>query len=394
MTIPAPPGDQRPGDQRPGDPRPGDQIPAGQEPPAQDPKSQEPESKEPASKEPESQEPTGQEPLAQGQAAQDQTAQDPASQEPVAQEQAGQEPAAQEQAGQAPWGPPPPGSAPAPWPQYPPPPPSPSSSPYAHPYPYPVPPPPDRNAMGVASLVLGLAGVALGLAVVLFWMSWLPALLAVIFGFIGLSHARKGLATNKGMALAGVILGGAGLLIAAGLGTLAVVGLKMEADDARAKKAADRAAVAEEKDRQAREKEREEREERARHLAFGEAYTFKNGLKVTVAKPEPFVPDEFAFGHTKGNKAIQVTITVVNTGKERLSIESGLPRVNDADGASTEMVIDGSGRQKVLSGYVLPGREAVGKYAFSLPPDAADKVEVEFTPDAGEWEDSYWSGPN
>ncbi|MEU2157711.1 DUF4190 domain-containing protein [Streptomyces sp. NPDC019396] len=248
---------------------------------------------------------------------------------------------------------------------------------------YPAPAPQPRNAMGVTALVLGIVGVALGLVVVLFWMSWLPALLAVVFGFVGLSHARKGLATNKAMALTGVVLGAVGLLFSVGGGVLAVVMVKDATDEARASEASEAAA---EKAAEAKEK--------ARHLAFGESYTFENGLKVTVAKPEPFVPDEFVLGHAKGNKAVQVTVTVVNTSKKRIPVETGLPSVNDAAGASAELVIDGSGRQKVITGYVLPGRQAIGKYAFSLPPDAADSVEVEFTPDAKLWADAYWSGPN
>ncbi|MFE0424695.1 hypothetical protein [Streptomyces sp. NPDC058953] len=131
----------------------------------------------------------------------------------------------------------------------------------------------------------------------------------------------------------------------------------------------------------------------ARRLSFGEPFVFENGLKVTVARPGPFVPDEFAMGHAKGNKAISVTVTVVNTGTERIEVETGLPDVTDADGATAELLIDGSGRQKVITGYVLPGRQAVGTYAFSLPPAAADRVEVEFNPDAGRWDDAYWSGP-
>ncbi|MEU8567364.1 DUF4190 domain-containing protein [Streptomyces pathocidini] len=241
--------------------------------------------------------------------------------------------------------------------------------------------------MGIAALVLGIVGVALGLVIILFWMSWLPALLAVVFGCVGLSHARKGLATNRAMALTGVILGVVGLLFAVGGGVFTVIAVKEATEHARAE--ADKAEAS-----AAAEKKRKKAEEKARHLSFGAAYTFGNGLKVTVAKPRPFIPDDFVLGHAKGNKAVEVTVTVVNTGTERLSVETGLPNVNDANGASTELVIDGSGRQKVITGYVLPGKKAVGKYAFSLPPDAADKVEVEFSPDAKRWADAYWSGPN
>ncbi|MFH8347768.1 DUF4190 domain-containing protein [Streptomyces sp. NPDC018045] len=266
-----------------------------------------------------------------------------------------------------PWRPPSPGQAPAPW-----------GPPLTEP---PFAPQPG-NAMAVAALVLGVLGVVLGLVILLFWMSWLPALLAVIFGSVGLSQARKGRARGRGMALAGVILGGFGLLIATCAGLFFFLAAQKAADDNRAR--AERAAEA---------KSSAEAREKARHLSFGGSYTFGNGLKVTVAKPKPFVPDGYVLGHAKGNKAVQVTITVVNTGTERVEVETGLPRVNDADGASTELVIDGSGRQKVITGYVLPGRETVGKYAFSLPPDAADRMEVEFTPDAKRWQRAYWSGP-
>ncbi|MCC3776126.1 DUF4190 domain-containing protein [Streptomyces sp. UNOB3_S3] len=293
----------------------------------------------------------------------------PGDQNPGDQNPVDRDPVDQVPAGQNPWGPRPVGPA----------------APYWPPYPIPM-VPQARNGMGITALVLGIIGVVLGLAVVLFWLSWLPALLAVIFGFVGLSYARKGLATNRAMALAGVILGVAGLLISAGGGVLAAVAVKEVADDRRAKDRKDKASAA-------AEEEKRKAEEKARHLSFGQSYTFGNGLKVTVAKPEPFTPSDYVLGHAKGNKAVEVTVTVVNTGTERLPVETGLPRVNDANGASTELVIDGSGRQKVITGYVLPGKEAVGKYAFSLPPDAADKAEVEFSPDGKRWQDAYWSGP-
>ncbi|MFH8682817.1 DUF4190 domain-containing protein [Streptomyces lydicus] len=263
------------------------------------------------------------------------------------------------------------------------PPPS-SSSPAGEvrPLPYPVPTGQPRNGMGITALVLGLVGLVLGLFIILFWISWLPALLAVVFGSIGVSQARKGLTTNKPMAVTGLVMGIVGLLISVGSAVFAVVTVKHVVDEARAK-------VKESKE----ERKSAAAEEKARHLSFGETYTFGNGLKVTVAEPAPFTPDAFAHGHAKGNKAVQVTVTVVNTGKERVSVPTGLPDVNDADGASAELVIDGSGRQKVITGYVLPGRTAVGKYAFSLPPAAADRMEVEFSPDAMRWDDAYWSGP-
>ena len=66
------------------------------------------------------------------------------------------------------------------------------------------------NGMGVAALVLGIVAL---------FLSWIPvlglglAVLAVIFGILGLSKARRGLADNRGMAIAGLVLGGIALLI-------------------------------------------------------------------------------------------------------------------------------------------------------------------------------------
>ncbi|WP_255306131.1 DUF4190 domain-containing protein [Streptomyces sp. Wb2n-11] len=276
---------------------------------------------------------------------------------------------------QSPWGPPPAG--------------------------FPAPPPPvgqqPRNGMGITALVLGTIGAVLGLAVFLFWISWLPALLALVFGIVGLGHARKGLATNKAMALTGLVLGAAGLLLAVGGGvfTFSKVaeftdGIRSDVETAEAEAdAAEASAAASAKAEASASAAAEE----ARNLAFGETYTYENGLKVTVSGPRPFVPDEFAFGHPKGNKAVEVTVTVVNGGSEKTDLKTGLPRVGDADGADAELLIDGSGRQKVLTGMLLPGKRAVGKYAFSLPAGAADRIRVTFSPDLMKYDDAFWSGP-
>ncbi|MCL8017652.1 DUF4190 domain-containing protein [Streptomyces sp. AS02] len=66
------------------------------------------------------------------------------------------------------------------------------------------------NGMGTAGLVLGI------ISAVIFCM-WPVAIvvgvLAVIFGAIGMGKARRGEATNRGQALAGVICGVAGLVL-------------------------------------------------------------------------------------------------------------------------------------------------------------------------------------
>ena len=63
------------------------------------------------------------------------------------------------------------------------------------------------NGWCVASLVLGIIGIPTGCTIV-------PPLLAVIFGIIGLNQVGKSgtEGTGKGMAIAGLICGGVGLL--------------------------------------------------------------------------------------------------------------------------------------------------------------------------------------
>ncbi|MGH3823087.1 MAG: hypothetical protein ACRDRA_09690 [Pseudonocardiaceae bacterium] len=60
------------------------------------------------------------------------------------------------------------------------------------------------NGMGVTGLVTGIIGACL---------AWVPGLgmilgiLGIVFGGIGLYYASQGKATNKGMSIAGLVLG-------------------------------------------------------------------------------------------------------------------------------------------------------------------------------------------
>ncbi|MFE3502213.1 DUF4190 domain-containing protein [Kitasatospora sp. NPDC059160] len=263
---------------------------------------------------------------------------------------------------------------------------------------YPVVPPQPRNGLGTAGMVLGIVGTVLGLVVVLFWLSWLPALLALIFGIIGLGYVRKGEATNRGVALAGVILGVTGLLLSVGGGVVFAVALNSVQEDEKAeahaarlrseaddRAAADRAAKAKERLDAAKKKFEEEQQaraadEKARHLGFGQSYTYADGLKVTMAAPQPYVPNETVFPAPKNSTIIQIRITVTNTGSKDVSlVGSGLPTVKDANGGLVTALIDGSGRMKFIGDSLAPGAEATGVSAYALPNAAADPFSVQFT---------------
>ncbi len=68
----------------------------------------------------------------------------------------------------------------------------------------------NKNGLGVAALVLGLVGLLGGFIIP---FSGLGSILAIIFGAIGLKRVKRGEANNRGMALAGLWLGIAGVAL-------------------------------------------------------------------------------------------------------------------------------------------------------------------------------------
>jgi predicted PurR-regulated permease PerM len=71
--------------------------------------------------------------------------------------------------------------------------------------------------LAIAALILGIVGAALSLIPVLGpFLCWLPALLAIVFGFIGLSTASRLNGLRRIEALWGTILGFAPIPITIG----------------------------------------------------------------------------------------------------------------------------------------------------------------------------------
>ena len=75
---------------------------------------------------------------------------------------------------------------------------------------WPAPPSAPRNGMGTAALVVGI----IALITSFFLIGGLLGIIAVILGIIGLVRARRGEATNRGMAIAGIVTGALAILIA------------------------------------------------------------------------------------------------------------------------------------------------------------------------------------
>jgi hypothetical protein len=78
---------------------------------------------------------------------------------------------------------------------------------------------PPTNGLAVAALVLGIVAIALGVWIVIpiiglvfAFLSFAPAVLALILGLVGLQQARR-IGVGRGLAITGVSLGAATLTI-------------------------------------------------------------------------------------------------------------------------------------------------------------------------------------
>ena len=66
-----------------------------------------------------------------------------------------------------------------------------------------------QNGFGVTALVLGIVGLPFMFAC---GGGIIASVLTLIFGWLGLKRAQAGVATNKGMAVAGLVLGVIGIV--------------------------------------------------------------------------------------------------------------------------------------------------------------------------------------
>ncbi|MFE2600626.1 DUF4190 domain-containing protein [Streptomyces sp. NPDC059396] len=265
------------------------------------------------------------------------------------------------------------------------------SQPYQQPSPYPqgsVPPglgtPAARNGLGVASLVLGIIGALSGVIPFLFWLAGVLGLIGLILGLAGRGRARRGEATNKGVATSGVVLGSLALVLAvvgAALTFVFVGEVVKELDKATPSVSSAPGAGGG--------TDSGSGDAKGKALAAGDSAVYDDDLTVTVSEPVAYTPGEYAVGHTRGNKAYKVTVVIENAGKEKF--DAGLTTVTaraGADGVEAESIYDdttGTG----FSGTILPGKKATAVFAFDSPA-AAKALTVEVGPgilhDTSQWE--------
>jgi hypothetical protein len=244
-------------------------------------------------------------------------------------------------------------------------------------------PAPVRNGLGTAALVLGIIGAVTGFVPLLFWLGGLLGLLALVLGLMGRGRAKRGEATNKGAATAGAILGLIAMIVGVVIGIATVKAVDDAVDDLN--KVTENTAPKDPSKNKDKNGNGNGKNAKAEVLGADESIVYDDDLTVTVSAPKPFTPGEFALGHTKGNKAHQVTITIENAGKKKF--DSTLVTVTaraGKDGVSAEQIIDDKAGQGFDSA-ILPGKKATVTYAFDTPADAKN-LTVEVVPDV--WYDA------
>ncbi len=72
-----------------------------------------------------------------------------------------------------------------------------------------------RNGLGTAALIVGILAI---LGIIIVFGGVILGIIAIILGFIGRGRAKKGQATNGGMATAGIVLGVIAIVASVALG--------------------------------------------------------------------------------------------------------------------------------------------------------------------------------
>jgi Domain of unknown function (DUF4190) len=71
-----------------------------------------------------------------------------------------------------------------------------------------------RNGLGIAALCCGLVGILVGLIPIMFLLSGALGILAIVFGAVGIRRVRRREASNRGMAITGLVSGIAAFALA------------------------------------------------------------------------------------------------------------------------------------------------------------------------------------
>lgn len=112
---------------------------------------------------------------------------------------------------------------------------------------------------------------------------------------------------------------------------------------------------------------------------FGSAYTYPDGLEVSVSEPQPFTPSSTAAGGGAHTDHISISITIVNGTGAAFDPTLTFATVQSANTEGDPVFDSGQGVGGSPNTTILPGRETTFTYAFGV--DDPNDVIVEVTTD-------------
>ncbi|WP_426936260.1 DUF4352 domain-containing protein [Brevibacterium sp. LE-L] len=229
-----------------------------------------------------------------------------------------------------------------------------------------------KNIWGILALIGGIVGV---LGAFVFGGGALFGIAAIVFGFLGLSAIKKGLANNKGFNITGIVLGGVSILISIAVVIFTILGLGIlgKAID----EAASSSAPADPSQGAGQDPAENNDGEDAAPAQAGEV---EIGTDVTAAiNVRSGTAGEYASGaeSTNGEIAI-VTMTVKNDSSS--DVKMTLTNLTATDGGSKEYddVFD-SGNYKGSLAFTDPvpaGGETTYELAFGVPKAEIDGMHL------------------
>lgn len=258
-------------------------------------------------------------------------------------------------------------------------PPDPGQHPYLPPYPPqagywppPMQPQQPRNGFGITALVVGLISIPFGLIPIFGLGALVGGIIAVVFGLLGFSRARKGIASNKKMAIVGT-LGGllAGVL---GITGIVIVGNSLSALSNSVTGLAPTPAAAGPGGASS---------DTSPTGAFGQQISWPNGVAVTASIPKPYTPSQTAAANGSDVRFVSIVVTVTN--HMQTNIEASSVGVNaTANGQAADVVFDSA--QNVggaPNATILPGKSVTFTQVFGLTSTKPVDLQVEIQPSFG-----------
>lgn len=228
------------------------------------------------------------------------------------------------------------------------------------------------NGLAIASVVVG--GIGLLLAIIGFGL--IPAIVGLVLGIVALVK-KKG---SRLLALIGTIVSGLGVLIGIVVVILGLIvaGATVDAINESLPESgsvASEAPVADD--------ETVADDSAGANLTFGETFTYEDGLALTVSAPEPYTPGEYAFGAEQAANVL-LTVTIVNGTTENFDPTLAYPSVSSAGVEGDDIIDSDAGLNLAPQTAVPAGQTITWQVAFSVA-DAAQMV-LEISPSPFDYE--------